>query len=252
MQQGTGEPAPSPFSRKSRYILVVEGNTNDLFTTAMLLQRFAYPVCTARNARQALDMVSVAMPALVVADYDLPGMSSTELLRVLGSNPHTAGIPVIILLHPGDSEQVEISGCTVLKKPVLLEDIYPAVQAAMEPKPRANIRVQTTFPVTVNNVPLDSSRGECATDLSAHGLYIRTLKYYRPQEQVNLQLTVGGRTIRADGTIIYTRRKDTGPFAELGMAVKFTRIMAEDREFIKQFVRDEVTRGIVADDLQES
>jgi DNA-binding response OmpR family regulator len=247
MPQEKDDPMPGPFSRKSRYILVVEGNTNDLFTTAMLLQRFSYPVCTARNARQALDMVSVAIPALVVADYDLPGMSSTELLRVLGSTTHTAGIPVIILLHPGESDQVEISGCTILKKPVLLEDIYPAVQAAMEDNPRANIRVQATFPVAVNNVALDSARGESATDLSAHGLYIRTLKYYRPQEQVALQLTIGGRTIRADGTVIYTRRQNAGPFAELGMAVKFIRIMAEDREFITQFVRDEVTRGIVTD-----
>lgn len=248
MPQETGDTAPSPFSRKSRYVLVVEGNTNDLFTTAMLLQRFAYPVCTARNARQALDMVSVAIPALIVADYDLPGMSSIELLRVLGSNANTAEIPVIILLHPGESEQIEIGGCTILKKPVLLEDIYPAVQAAMEETPRTKIRVQTSFPVTVNGVPLDSGRGECATDLSAHGLYIRTFKYHRPQEQVALEFVIGGRAIKADGAVIYTRRKDTGPFAELGMAVKFTRLVAEDREFITQFVRDEVTRGIVTDE----
>jgi len=251
MPQEANDPTPSPFSRKSRYILVVVGNTNDLFTTAMLLQRFSYPVCTARNARQALDMVSVAMPALVVADYDLPGMSGSDLLRVLRSNSHTAGIPVIILLPPGENDNeiadIELGGCTILKKPVLLEDLYTAVQAAMEPKPRTNIRVPATLPVTVNNVALDSARGECATDLSAHGLYIRTLKYYRPHEQVTLELTVGGRTIKAEGTIIYTRRQDAGPFAELGMAVKFTKLMAEDREFIMQFVRDEVTRGIVTE-----
>ena len=247
MPEVTSDSAPSPFSRKSRYILVVEGNTNDLFTTAMLLQRFAYPVCTARNARQALDMISVAMPALVVADYDLPGMSTTELLRVLSSTPNTASIPVIIMLHPAEAEQVEISGCTLLKKPVLPEDIYPAVQAAMEPIPRAKIRVQATFPVIVNNIPLDSTKGECATDLSVHGMYIRTLKYHPPQEQVALQLTIGGRTIKADGVVVYTRRQDAGPFAELGMAVKFIRIMAEDREFIEQYVRAEVTKGIVTD-----
>jgi DNA-binding response OmpR family regulator len=256
MQQGTDEPTPSPFSRKSRYILVVEGNINDLFTTAMLLQRFSYPVCTARNARQALDMVSVAMPALMVADYDLSGMNSIELLRVLGSNSRTAGIPVIILLPPGendhDTTELEIGGCTFLKKPVLLEDIYPAVQAAMEHTPRTNIRVQAALPVSVNDVALDSAKGECATDLSAHGLYIRTFKYHRPHEQVTLQLTIGDRIIKAEGTVIYTRRQDAGPFAELGMAVKFTKLMAEDREFIKQFVRDEVTRGIVTDHLPGS
>jgi DNA-binding response OmpR family regulator len=251
MPQGISDPTPSPFSRKSRYILVIEGHTNDLFTTAMLLQRFSYPVCTARNARQALDMVSVAMPALMVTDYDLPGMSSIELLQVLGSNDRTNGIPIILLLPPGEDGRelagIELGRSSTLQMPVPLEDLYRAVQAVMEPTPRTNIRVQAEFPVLVNDVALDSARGECATDLSAQGLYIRTHKYHRPHEQVTLQLTISGRTIKADGTILYTRRQDAGPFAEPGMAVKFTRLMAEDREFIRQFVHDEVTRGIVTE-----
>src|SRR5574340_77645 len=90
--------SPRPFSRKSRYILVIESNIQELFTTAMLLHRFSYPVCTARNARQALDMVSVAIPALVVAELSLPGMTGLEFVRVLGRNSHTCGIPVILLM----------------------------------------------------------------------------------------------------------------------------------------------------------
>jgi DNA-binding response OmpR family regulator len=242
---------PSPFTRKSRYILVVEGNTYDLFTTAMLLHRFSYPVCTARNARQALDMISVAMPALVVADFALPGMDGIDLLRVLGSNPHTLSIPVLLLLPPGDVGQelndVEIGGRSILQKPVPVEELYRAVQAAMEPTPRTNLRVQSALPVTVNNVALDGARGECATHVSAHGLYIRTFKYHRPDEQIALQFTIGGRTVNADGKILYTRRQDSAPFVEPGMAVKFTRIMAEDREIIKQYVHDAVTRGIVSE-----
>jgi len=249
MTPGTNEPVPSPFTRKSRYILIVESNTNDLFTTAMLLHRFSYPVCTARNARQALDMVSVAMPALVVTDFALPDMNGIDFLHVLGSNPHTLSIPVLLLMPPGDvgveMNDVEIAGNSILRKPVPVEDLYRAVQAAMESKPRTNIRVQATLQVTVNDVALDSTRGECATHVSAQGLYIRTFKYHRPDEQVALQFTIGGRTIKADGKILYAHRQDSAPFVEPGMAVKFTRIMAEDREFIRQFVRDEVTRGIV-------
>lgn len=245
------EPVPGPFTRKSRYILVVEGNTNDLFTTAMLLHRFSYPVCTARNARQALDMVSVAMPALVVTDFALPGMNGIDFLRVLGSNPHTFSIPVLLLVPTGDNghemNDVEIGGHSILQKPVQLEDLYRAVQAAMEATPRTNIRVQTTLPVTVNNVALDSARGECATHVSAQGLYIRTFKYHQLDEQIALQFAIGGRAIKADGKILYTRRQDSAPFVEPGMAVKFTRIMAEDREVIRQFVHDAVTRGIVTE-----
>ncbi len=249
MTQGASEPVPSPFTRKSRYILVVEGNTNDLFTTAMLLHRFSYPVCTAQNARQALDMISVAMPALVITDSALSGMNGIDLLRVLDSNPHTSSIPVLLLLPPVDTghelDDVEIGGHPVLRKPVPVEELYRAVQTSMESTPRTNIRVQVTLPVTLNDVPLDSSRGECATHISAQGLYIRTFKYHSLDEQIALQLTIDGRTVKADGKILYTRRQDSAPFAEPGMAVQFTRIMAEDREFIKQFVRDAVTRGIV-------
>src|SRR5512139_3917210 len=115
------EKRPGPFTRRSRYILVIEANTNDLFTTAMLLNRFSYPVCTARNARQALDMVSVAMPALVVADFLLPGMSGLELMRVLGSHPHPLSIPIILLMQPGATRRdmdVEIGSQYVLRKPL--------------------------------------------------------------------------------------------------------------------------------------
>lgn len=243
-----GEPPP-PFTRKSRYILVIESRTHDLFYTAMLLNRFSYPVCTARNARQALDMISVAMPALVVTDAVLPGMGGFDLLRVLGSNPHTFSIPVILLLPPGavglERTDVEIGGHFWLQKPVPVEDLYRTVQSAMERTPRMNMRVQTVLPVIVNNVTLDTARGECVTHLSVQGMYIRTFKYHPPKEQVALQMTIKDRAISVDGSIIYTRRQDEGPLAEPGMAVKFTRIMAEDREHIRQFVREEMTRGIV-------
>jgi CheY-like chemotaxis protein len=249
-QQDSGG-APGPFARKSRYILVVEENTNELFTTAMLLHRFSYPVCTARNGRQALDMVSVAVPSLVVSDFSLSGMNGLDLLRVLGSTDRTFSIPFIILTPPAGAGSehlaVEIGGANYLQKPVQVEALYRAVQAVMEPTPRTNIRVQTALPVTVNRSPLDIVRGECATHLSSQGMYIRTFKYHQRGEQIALQMAVEGRTISADATILYTRRFDDGPFMEPGMAVKFTRITGEDREFLRSYIRSEVTQGIVAE-----
>jgi DNA-binding response OmpR family regulator len=246
---GTGESVARPFSRKSRYILVIESDTDDLFTTAMLLNRFSYPVCTARNARQALDMISVAMPELIVTDVDLPGMTGIELLRILASNHRTVSLPVI-LLHPSpetgqEKTGIEIGGSSWLKKPIVIEDFYCAVQSAMERTPRSNIRVRISLPVVVNKVALDGSRGECATQLSAQGVYIRTFKYHRPKDRVALQININDRTINTDGTVLYTQRQDDRPFVEPGMAIKFTRIMAEDREHIRQYVRDILTQGIV-------
>jgi len=49
-------------------------------TTAMLLNRS--PILSARhgNRRQALDMISVALPALVVSDLFASGMNGLDLM----------------------------------------------------------------------------------------------------------------------------------------------------------------------------
>jgi DNA-binding response OmpR family regulator len=241
---------PGPFIRKSRYILVVEGNTEDLFTTSILLQRFSYAVCTARNARQALDLVAVAVPALVIADHDLHGMSGLDLLRILGSNARTFAVPVVLLTPPGDADLdnkgMEVGGAFLLQKPVAVEELYRSVQAAMESTPRTNIRVSTALPVTINNRLLNGKRGECAINLSVQGAFIRTFRYYRPGETISVKLILGDHAVRADATILYSHRQDEGPVAAPGIAVKFKSMIDEDREMIRRFINSEVTRGITS------
>ncbi len=241
--------SPKPFSRRSRYILVIEGNAVELFTTAMLLQRFSYPVFTARNARQALDLVTVSMPALVIADTALSGMSAFEFLHVLNNNPHTRDIPVILLVPGTDAdvqnEDFEDEGIVCLAKPLDMEELYREVQLFMESTPRQNLRVPTELPVVVNATPLDHERGECATCISVHGIYIRTLQQHERGAQLSLQVIAGDRTVKAEGIVLYARGSDDGRFGEPGMALKFTRISAEDRDFIRQFVRNEVKKGLV-------
>lgn len=243
------ETAPAPFTRKSRYILVVEGNNSELFYTAMLLQRFAYPVCTARTAGAALDMVSVAVPALVITDEILPGRSGIEFLRVLGSTPRTFSVPVIILMSTEETGPRKMDfdgrGALCLPKPTPVEDLYRAVQEAMEPHPRTNIRIQTVLPVTVNKIALDSTKGECVTHLSAHGMYIRTLKPFNHNEQLSVEIDIKGQLITADAMVLYNRRFESSPFMEEGMAVKFTRMRGEDRMVLTRFIHEEVTKGII-------
>ncbi len=248
--QDAGE-RPTPRSRADRYVLMVADSARELFTTAMLLHRFGYPVCTARNGREALDMVAVAAPSLVVTDALLPGMTGIELMRVLGSSTGTFALPVILLLPPGEAgvekEDVEIGGPFILQKPVAVEALYRSVQAAMESTPRTNLRVRTLLPVEVNNVALDCGRGECAVDLSAQGMFIRTARRYRRSEPVAVRVAISGRTITADAAVLYTRGQEEHPLAEPGIAVIFTKIQGEDRDLVKRFVRDEVTRGIMTD-----
>jgi CheY-like chemotaxis protein len=233
---------------RSRYILLVDNKTNDVFYTSMLLQRFDYRVCSANSVRDALEMISVALPALVIADLSLPGMNGLDLLRLLKEDNRTAALPVIIFTPAGDLNAEgrcrDAGAAAVVSKPAKAENIYRAVQAAIEPVPRANIRIHARVPVKVNDIPLDCIEDECATVLSEHGMYIRMVKPYDRNEQVSIEMNLNGRGISIHASVLYSHRYGEGPFKEPGMGLKFIRIAAEDREFIRKFISDEVNRGI--------
>ncbi len=233
--------------RTKRYLLVVDSKTTDLFTCAMLLQRFGYRVCTANTSVQALDMVSVAIPALVIANLYLPVMSGVDLNSLLKQDPRTASVPMIFLRPTGDEaaeRRCLALKITALPKPVQVEDLYRAVQAAIETTPRSNIRIETRLTVSVNNVPLDCIEGECASVLSEHGMYVRTREPHDRNEHVTVEMNINGRVIPAEATVLYSHRYGDGPFSEPGMGLKFLRMAPEDHAFIREFIREDVMREV--------
>ncbi len=230
-----------------RYILVVTGSSDDLFSISMLLQRFEYPVCTAQTAKQALDIIAVALPALVITDLVLPDMSGLEMLRNVKGDVRT--LPILLLL-PGTDEHVEkrmveIGGSVpCLSKPVHTEDLYRAVQAVIECTPRAHVRISTELPVSVNKELLDVARGEYIMNISENGVFVRMLKPSRRDDRVTIEMNINGHAVQVDAVVLHSRRSGEGPFRDPGMAVRFTEIAPGDREVIRKFIHDEVTRGI--------
>lgn len=230
-----------------RYLLVVDSKTTDLFTCAMLLQRLGYRVCTANTLVEALNMISVAIPALIIADLYLPVMTGIDLNSLLKQDPRTATVPLIILRPSGD--EAALRRCQALKiaaltKPVQVEELYQAVQATIETTPRSNIRIETRLTVSVNNVPLDCIEGECASVLSEHGMYIRTHEPHSRNEHVTVEININGRVIPAEATVLYCHRYGDGPFEEPGMGLKFLNMAPEDNTFIREFIRDDVMKEV--------
>ena len=232
----------------NRFIMVADGDTNDLVYTSIMLQRFQYHVCTAKTAAEALAMTAIAPPVLVVTAQFLPDMSGYDLFLRLKLDPRTSEVPVIVITHAGDLlmaqrfREAGVAAC--LDKPVQVETLYTAVQAAIESRPRKNLRITTVLPVTVNGVLLSRDAGECATVLSEHGIYIRTLKPALVNTRLLLTILVKNRLVSVDAVVLYTYGHGQGLFKEPGMGLKFVRIEPEDREFIRQYIREEITRGV--------
>lgn len=236
--------------RSKRYILVITAGSDDLFSISMQLQRFQYPVCTAQTGEQALKIVAVALPALVITDLALPDMSGLDILRKVKGDVRT--LPLILLLPGADSHvekrSIEIGGgVPCLTKPVRTEELYRLVQSLLEATPRTYLRIPTMLPVTVNKVLLDAAQGEYMMNLSENGMFVRMQKPPRRHDQVTVEWRLTGSTVRAEAVVMHSRRAGEGAFREPGMALRFTSVAPADREIIRRFIRDEVTRGIAAE-----
>jgi CheY-like chemotaxis protein len=236
------------FDRNSRFMLVVESDANDLFYTSMLLQRFDFRICMVGTAEEALAMVPVAVPSLVITALDLKGMNGLELMQKLAGIPATASVPIIILTKQGDlvgdKRCREAGAASCLDKPVQAEQIFRAVEAAVETTPRSSIRIRTRLPVTVTNMPFIDAEGASVSVLSEHGMFLRTLRPVPPDTRLSLQIGLDDRILSIEAVVRSSFRIGEGPYREPGMGLQFVRMSPQDQEFIRQFIRNEVTRGI--------
>lgn len=241
-------PSGSRAPQQAGFVVVVGSDAHLLFSLSMLLQRFNYRVCTGKSGEEAVELSSVAVPSLVITELDLSDMSGLDLFHRLRQDPRTASVPLIVVVGSGDAESgtrcVRAGFAAALQKPVAAEELYRVVQRAVEARPRSSIRISARIPVTVDEVPLDCGGGECASVLSEHGMYIRTLKPKTANTVVALRFTVNDRPVSAEAVVLYSHRFGEGPFGDAGMGLKFLRIRPVDQEEIRRFVRSEITQGI--------
>ena len=230
-------------NNRGRLLLIVDSDTYQRSYHAMVLQRFEFRVATAATVREALAAIAAEPPALVIADLDLPDMSGSGLLQRLRGDRRTAGIPVIALSLNGDNVSeargLQAGFATCLRKPAPPEELFRSVQAALEPAAQRGTRVHKKMPVFVNRVPLDCVEGECASVISEHGMYIRTLKPHPPNSRVDIRIDLEGRSIAAEAVVLYSHRFGEGPFGDPGRGVKFACIALQDQEFLRHYIHSE-------------
>ncbi len=233
--------------RRSRFLLVVDSDANSLFYISMLLQRFEYKISTATTAAEAMKTIGVAVPSMIIAAQTLSDMRGLEFFTRLRQAPRTAAVPFLIVLadrSPETERQCRQAGASSINGPIQAEELYRTVQAAIEQTPRKNIRISGIIPVTVNGKPLDCAEGECASVISEHGMYVRTLKPYPVGSRLSVQIVLKGRSVTVQADVLYSHRFGEGPFKEPGMGLKFVQIARQDQDFIRQLIREEIMKGI--------
>ena len=113
-------------------ILVVEDVPNILELLDVTLRFKGYPVVTACDGEEALELVSKKEPALVITDIMMPRMDGYTLGFNLRRKPETSHIPIIFLsatyVTPEDKAfAISLGAVRFLEKPVDTEDFLLTV-----------------------------------------------------------------------------------------------------------------------------
>ncbi len=232
------------------YALLVDGYVRDLFATGMILQRLDYEVFIANSGEDALKLIEVALPDLVITELSLQNMSGLELLFHLKHTPETKDIPVIIHTAIGDQKHeghCRATGCSAfLRKPVSLDELYSAIQRATEVRPRQFIRLKTLLPVRVGGQLSHSAASsvEYISELSENGIFVRTLNPRQVDAVLPVNIIVNSVAVKLKAVVVRSVTMSQGLFKEPGMGMKFVEITEEHRDLIRNFIKGQIMRDI--------
>ena len=85
-------------------ILAVDDDASTLRVIEMLLERNGYTVRTAPTGEQALIVLRETVPAVMILDVNMPGMSGFDVCQVIKRDERFAKIPVILLTAEGSPQ----------------------------------------------------------------------------------------------------------------------------------------------------
>ncbi len=233
--------------RKERLLIIVDSDGAHLYYASILLQRLEYTIYTTKTAEEALEIMDISIPSLILADTDLSGMSGVEFLKQLKRNPRTKPVPVIAYSLSKDPAVMQSclreGAAAFLKKPLDAEALYAAIQKATEDTPRGYVRLNTCLDVIVGSESgTDASMlNDCVTALSENGMYVSTTQTRPKGMQLPITLFIGNSVIKVTGVVLYSFDRMTGPLRTPGMGIKFVNIRLEDQALIKAFIEKQLT-----------
>ena len=93
---------------KVKTILIADDEEDLRLLVQVTLENPAYEILTAVDGPSALRAIQSQLPDLVILDWMMPGCNGCQVVEQLRQNPHTAGIPVVMLTAKDVAESTEL------------------------------------------------------------------------------------------------------------------------------------------------
>jgi len=119
-------------ARQGPVVLTVDDDPSILRVVELLLTRNGYTVRTAASGELALKMLSNLVPAVLITDVQMPGMSGYDLCSVVKSDARLQKVPVIFLTAQGSPQDYksghDLGAVVYMSKPFKPEKLLQVVQ----------------------------------------------------------------------------------------------------------------------------
>ena len=103
-------------------VLIVDDNAMNVTLAHFVLSADGFEVESATDAQEAIQLVSICRPDLILMDIQLPGVDGLELTRRLKAAPSTQHIVIVAFTAfamRGDAEKMRAAGCdSYVSKPI--------------------------------------------------------------------------------------------------------------------------------------
>ncbi len=237
-------------------ILVADGSQTFLMYLAIILQRLGLEVLPVARAEEALRLMKVIAPDMLLISLDLPdgGLPLLEGLSREGVLTRTPVIAASSHLDPVTIETCFALGCIdFLGKPIDITHLNTALQksATYFGGKRRFLRAPFTSKVFL---AANGGSGEFhAVSLSEGGIYLRTLEPLPAGTEVSISLPLKGEELRPlAGRVIYSKGLPSGRFqVPPGMAVQFQGMSEGDYGLLRGYVSNLLVGDILEEQGEE-
>ena len=130
-------------------ILVVDDEEEILELLQYVLSKNGYAVTTVTSGEEAIAMVRMMRPDLVLLDLMLPGVNGLDVCKILKQDPDTAGISIIMLTAKGEEIDI-VTGLELGADDYITKPFSPRVLLArVRTELRRGTKLTSETPATV-------------------------------------------------------------------------------------------------------
>jgi uncharacterized protein (TIGR02266 family) len=220
----------------------------------LLLKRMEFTVIPAENGIEALRLVKLLEPDVVILDVHMEMMDGVTVLRHMKEDKQTSRIPVIMASTDSNKqiiEQCKSLGCfDYLLKPVKLEKLHDCIQKCFFGSMGTNRNfLRALYNRKVEVTYQENHHKLYAENLSEGGIYLRKKDPLPVGSEVEVTLSLKDKdTITLKGVVIYIKEL-FGDFLKLppGMAIEFKGLSEDDYKLLRNYIKNLMAEDIIDD-----